>query len=434
MAAELIRASLLSFSAPPAEGVAEAVQHTEDGVLAMRDGRIEFAASSAAFVAQGGALDACEDLRPGIALPGFIDAHVHFPQVDIIGSFGTQLLDWLERYAFPAEIAFADADFAAAQAERFMDLCFAHGTTSALVFTTVHAAATEALFRAALGGGARLIAGKVHADRNVPKELADSADAVAGCARLIERWHGAGRLGYAVTPRFAIASSPAQLSAAGALLQRYPEVLLHTHLSENAAEIALTRRLFPTARDYVDVYDCHGLVGERSVFAHGVHLTERELERLAERGATVVFCPSSNLFLGSGLLDVAKLRRHGVRLAVGSDVGAGTSLSMLKTLADGYRVCQLQGMSWRPLDAFHAITLGNAQALALDDRIGRLAPGYEADVVVLNARRNPALSRRLERADTLQERLFAYMMLGDERDIERTYVGGRLAWRQAGAN
>ena len=430
MAAELIRGALVSFSAASAQRGADAVQHIEDGVLALNRGRIEFAASAADFVAQGGNLDACEDLRPAVILPGFIDAHVHFPQVDIIASFGTQLMDWLERYAFPAEAAFADADFAAARAERFLELSFAHGTTSALVFTTGHEVATEALFRAAQSRGARLIAGQVLADRNVPPALLDDADAIATSARLIERWHGVGRLGYAVTPRFAITSSAAQLSAAGTLLERYPGVLLHTHLSENAAEIERLRTLFPAARDYVDVYERHGLVGERSVFAHGVHLCERERRRLAERGAAVVFCPSSNLFLGSGLCDLATLQGAGVRLAVGSDVGAGTSLSMLKTLADGYRVCQLKGQSWHPLDAFHAITLGNAIALGVDDRIGRLAPGFEADVVVLKPSANLALARRLTQADTLAERLFAYMMLGDERDIERTYVAGQRVWQR----
>ena len=433
MAAELIRGTLVSFSAASAQRGADAVQHIEDGVLALNGGRIEFAASAADFVAQGGNLDACEDLRPAVILPGFVDAHVHFPQVDIIASFGTQLMDWLERYAFPAEAAFADADFAAARAERFLELSFAHGTTSALVFTTGHEVATEALFRAAESRGARLIAGQVLADRNVPPALLDDADAIATSARLIERWHGVARLGYAVTPRFAITSSAAQLSAAGTLLERYPGVLLHTHLSENAAEIERLRTLFPAALDYVDVYERHGLVGERSVFAHGVHLCERERRRLAERGAAVVFCPSSNLFLGSGLCDLATLQGAGVRLAVGSDVGAGTSLSMLKTLADGYRVCQLKGQSWHPLDAFHAITLGNAIALGVDDRIGRLAPGFEADVVVLEPSANPGLARRLAQADTLAERLFAYMMLGDERDVERTYVAGQRVW-QRGAN
>lgn len=433
MAAELIRGTLVSFAAAPAEGAEDAVQHVEDGVLALNGGRIESVTSAATFAAQGGALDACEDLRPGIILPGFIDAHVHFPQVDIIGSYGAQLMDWLERYAFPAEAAFADADFAAARAERFMDLSFAHGTTSSLVFTTGHEVATEALFRAAQSRGARLIAGQVLADRNVPPTLRDDADPIATSARLIERWHGVGRLGYAVTPRFAITSSAEQLRAAGTLLERYPGVLLHTHLAENAAEIEYTGALFPAAQDYVDVYDRHGLVSERSVFAHAIHLSERERRHLAERGASVVFCPSSNLFLGSGLFDLAALQGAGVRVAVGSDVGAGTSLSMLKTLADGYRVCQLKGQSWHPLAAFHAITLGNAAALGLDDRIGRLAPGFEADVVVLAPGGNPTLERRLAQAHTLAEQLFAYMMLGDERDIERAYVAGRRVW-QRGTN
>lgn len=431
MDAHLIRGSLLSFSAPPGEGPGRAVDYVEDGVLAMRGERIESVLPAAEFAARGGSLDRCEDLRPCLVLPGFIDAHVHFPQVDIVASHGAQLLDWLATCAFPAEAAFASPDLAAERAERFLDLLVANGTTSAMVFTTVHAAATEALFRAAGARRMRIIAGKVLMDRNAPPELLDGGDGAAASAALIERWHGAGRLAYAVTPRFAITSTRGQLRAAGELLARYPGVYLHTHLSENAAEIEATRELFPEAEGYLDVYRRFGLVGERSVFAHGIHLSDREREVLAARRASVVFCPSSNLFLGSGLLDLAGLARHGVAHAVGSDVGGGPSLSMLKTLADGYRVSQLLGRSWHPLEAFHDATLGNARALGLD-ALGRLAPGFEADVVVLANAANAPLRRRLAGARTLAERLFAYMILGDERDVARTYVAGRPAYRGAG--
>ena len=431
MDAHLIRGSLLSFSAPPGERPGRAVEYVEDGVLVMRGEHIESVLPATEFAARGGSLDRCEDLRPCLVLPGFIDAHVHFPQVDIVASHGAQLLDWLATRAFPAEAAFASPDLAAERAERFLDLLFENGTTSALVFTTVHPVATEALFRAAGARRMRLIAGKVLMDRNAPPELLDTGDGAAASAALIERWHGAGRLAYAVTPRFAITSTRGQLRAAGELLARYPGVYLHTHLSENAAEIEATRELFPEADDYVDVYRRFGLVGERSVFAHGIHLSDREREVLAARHARVVFCPSSNLFLGSGLLDLAGLARHGVAHAVGSDVGGGPSLSMLKTLADGYRVSQLLGRSWHPLDAVHDATLGNARALGLDI-LGRLAPGFEADVVVLANAANAPLRRRLAQARTLAERLFAYMMLGDERDVARTYVAGRPAYRSAG--
>ena len=431
MDAPPIRGALLSFSAPPRGRPGSAVDYVEDGVLGMRDGRIESALPAAEFAARGGSLDRCEDLRPGLVLPGFIDAHVHFPQVDIVASHGAQLLDWLAAWAFPAEAAFASPDLAAERAERFLDLLVANGTTSALVFTTVHPVSTEALFRAAWERRMRIIAGKVLMDRNAPEELLDTADGAAASAALIERWHGAGRLAYAVTPRFAITSTREQLRAAGELLARYPGVYLHTHLSENAAEVEATLELFPEAGDYVEVYRNFGLVVERSVFAHGIHLSDRERETLAAQRATVVFCPSSNLFLGSGLLDLAGLARHGVTHAVGTDVGGGPSLSMLKTLADGYRVSQLLGTSWHPFDAFHDATLGNARALGLD-RLGRLAPGFEADVVVLANTANAPLRRRLAQAHTLADRLFAYLMLGDERDVARTYVAGRLVHRNAG--
>ena len=431
MDAHLIRGSLLSFSAPPGERPGRAADYVEDGVLVMRGERIESVLPAAEFAARGGSLDRCEDLRPCLVLPGFIDAHVHFPQVDIVASHGAQLLDWLATCAFPAEAAFASPDLAAERAERFLDLLVANGTTSALVFTTVHPVATEALFRAAGARRMRIIAGKVLMDRNAPPELLDRGDGAAESVALIERWHGAGRLAYAVTPRFAITSTRGQLRAAGELLARYPGVYLHTHLSENAAEIEATRELFPEAEGYLDVYRRFGLVGERSVFAHGIHLSDRERETLAARRASVVFCPSSNLFLGSGLLDLAGLARHGVARAVGSDVGGGPSLSMLKTLADGYRVSQLLGRSWHPLEAFHDATLGNARALGLD-ALGRLAPGFEADVVVLANAANAPLRRRLAGARTLAERLFAYMILGDERDVARTYVAGRPAYRGAG--
>ena len=432
----LIRGSLLSFS-PGAESADRlngfGAKYIEDGVLALRNGRIEFVRPAADFAAAGGSLEQCEDLRPCLVLPGFIDAHVHFPQVDIVASYGAQLLDWLERYAFPAEAAFADSELAEARAERFMELLFANGTTSAVTFATAHPGAAEALFAAAKARGARMIAGKVHADRNVPEALRDGPAGLAESEKLIERWHGNGRLAYAVTPRFAITSTPAQLRAAGELLRRHPGVYLHTHLAENTAEVEQTRRLFPGAKDYTDVYDRFGLVVERSVFAHGIHLSERELECLAGARATVAFCPSSNLFLGSGLMDLKRLRAAGVRCAVGSDVGAGTSLSMLRTLADGYRVCQLQGDSWHPLDALRTATLGNAQALGLDGEIGRLAPGHEADVTVLRAPANGPLRHRLATARTLEERTFAWMMLGDERCVARTYVAGRLAYRNDAA-
>lgn len=426
----LLRGPTLSFSARPDPAVAatdnSAVQCGDDDVVVVRGGQVHDVLPADAFARAGGDLAQCEDLRDSLILPGFIDTHIHYPQMDMIASYGSQLLEWLERYAFPAELAFASAEHARDRAEAFLDRLFAHGTTTALTFTSVHPESAEALFTAAAKRNVRMIAGKVLMDRNAPDALQDQGDGVAQCAEQIERWHGQGRLAYAITPRFAITCSDKQLTAAGQLLQRYPDLYLHTHLAEHPDEIKATMALFPKARDYLDVYDRFGMVGERSIFAHGIHLSDAELTRLAEAGSVIAFCPSSNLFLGSGLLDLERLRDFGVRTSVATDVGAGTSFSMLATLGDGYKVAQLGGQSLHPLVALDAITRGNAAALGLADRIGRLAPGYEADITVLRPRDGTVLADRLAGARTLTERLFAYMLLAGEDAVSRCYVAGQL--------
>lgn len=430
----LLRGPTLSFNAEPDVSIAvadnPAIAWCDDSVVVVRGERVQAVLPSASFEQQGGDLARCEDLRGSLILPGLIDTHIHYPQMGIIASYGTQLLDWLERYAFPAEVAFAAREHAQQQAAAFLDRLFAHGTTTALTFTTVHPESAEALFTEAARRNVRLIAGKVLMDRNAPANLRDQGDGVAECAQQIERWHGQGRLAYAITPRFAITCSDAQLRAAGALLKRYPDVYLHTHLAEHPDEIAATLELFPDARDYVDVYDRFGMVGERSVFAHGIHLSDAELVRLQQAGSTIAFCPSSNLFLGSGLLDLARLRAFGVRMSVATDVGAGTSFSMLATLGDGYKVAQLSGQSWHPLQAVDAITRGNAQALHLGDKIGQLAAGFEADITVLQPVPGSVLADRVDAAETLTDRLFAYMLLAGEAAVARCYVGGALAYQR----
>ncbi|MFK7913228.1 MAG: guanine deaminase [Pseudomonadales bacterium] len=426
----LLRGPTLSFSARPDPGVAlalnPAVQFDADSVVVVRGEQIHDVLPAASFAQAGGDLAQCEDLRDALILPGFIDTHIHYPQMDMIASYGSQLLEWLERYAFPTEAAFASNEHAQLKAEAFLDRLFAHGTTTALTFTTVHPGSVEALFTAANRRNVRLIAGKVLMDRNAPDNLRDTGDGVAQCAEQIERWHGQGRLAYAITPRFAITCSDAQLSAAGELLQRYPDLYLHTHLAEHPDEISATMELFPDARDYLDVYDRFGMVGERSVFAHGIHLSDAELTRLAQVQATIAFCPSSNLFLGSGLLDLERLRAFDVPMSVATDVGAGTSFSMLATLGDGYKVAQLNGQSLHPLTAMDAITRGNAQALGVADRIGRLAAGYEADITVLRPRAGTVLADRVDRSESLTDRLFAYMLLAGEDAVARCYVAGKL--------
>ncbi|MEM1231890.1 MAG: guanine deaminase [Pseudomonadota bacterium] len=427
-----LRGSVLSFSAAPQDLDSPGVDHLDDAVVLLKDGRVERVLATAAFEREGGDPAQCEDLRGSLILPGFIDTHIHYSQMAIIASYGTQLLDWLQRYAFPAELAFAAPEHAAARAEAFLARLFANGTTTALTFTTVHPGATDALFAAAAQRNVCLIAGKVLMNRFGPDGLLDDAGGgIAESEALIERWHGQGRLRYAVTPRFAITCTAPQLEAAGALLARHPGVYLHTHLSEHPNEVTQTLELFPEAADYVDVYDRFGMVGPTSVFAHGIHLSDRELTRLAEAGAAIAFCPTSNLFLGSGLLDLERLARFGVKMSVASDVGGGTSYSMLTTLGEGYKVAQLGGYSWHPAQALHAATRGNAVALGLEDRIGQVAEGFDADLAVLRPAAGSVLEERMSFAENLTDKLFAYQLLGDESAVARCYVAGQLVHQRA---
>ena len=423
-----LRGRVLHCLAEPGSGN-QAVEYFEDAVMQIDAGRIAELLPTREAASKGLDPLLCKPVT-GLIVPGFIDTHVHAPQLDIIGSYGEQLLAWLERYTFPAEERFADPELAEAGMNRFLDAMLLHGTTSAMVFSTSHEAATNLLFAAARQRSLCLIAGKVLMDRNAPESLLDTADSgTAASRRLIRRWHGSGRLRYAVSPRFAITSTAAQLAAAGGLVRELEGVYLQTHLAEHPGEIAEVSNLFPDAAHYLDTYDAHGLCTERSVFAHCVHLTDEEQQRLADSGARVCLCPSSNMFLGSGLYDWASLADHGIPLALGSDVGAGTSLSMLRILADAYRVCQLQGMSLAPFEALHAITLGNARALHLDDSLGNLAPGKDADFVVLDAAGNPHLEKRLKGVRSIEEEWFVYMTMGDERLVAETWVAGKPACR-----
>lgn len=420
-----LRARILHFTdAPTAEGAG--LEYFDDGVLLVEQGRIAAVASAEAIRAQGFNLDRCEHLPDQLVMPGFIDSHIHCPQLDVMASYGEQLLDWLNRYTFPAEMKFADPDYAAQMSELFLDRLVAAGTTTALAYATVHAHSADALFRAAEQRGMRMIAGRVMMDRNAPTALSDTAaSGERDDRRLIEQWHGRARLHYALTPRFAPTSTPEQLAAAGRLYGDYEGLFMQTHLSENLAELAWIKSLYPDAKHYLDVYDRAGLLGPRSVFGHGIHLCDDEIQRLADTGSSVAFCPSSNLFLGSGLLDMARLTQAGVAMSIATDVGGGTSFSQLRTLADAYRVLQLQGQSLHPFSAFYALTLGNARSLQLDDCIGNFAVGKEADFVVLDLSPEPLQARRQSQTSNLAEQLFALMILGDERNIARTYALGR---------
>lgn len=418
------RGEILSLSHDPAEGP-DAVRHEADGLLVVEDGRI-LARGSYADMAPRFLGLAVERLE-GLIVPGMIDAHVHYPQLGRIASHGEQLLDWLERHIFPAEKAFADPVHAAAVADEFLDELLRHGTTSALVFGTVHAASVEAFFAAAEARDLRIICGKVLMDLG-PEGLRDTVeDARTESEALIAKWHGRGRLGYAVTPRYALTSSDAQLAVAGELLAAHPGVLLHTHLAENKAEIAAAAARFSEAIDYLDAYDRFGLVTDRSVFAHGVHLPDRSCARLAESGAGIAVCPSSNFFLGSGMFDFAQAEQHGVRLGLGSDIGAGTSLSLLHNGGLTYQAGLPHGYVLDPFRALWLATGGSARLLHIDGEVGMLVEGQEADFVVLDDAATPLMARRTAGA-TLAERLFALQVLGDDRAVKQTYVLGRCVW------
>ena len=360
-----------------------------------------------------------------LLMPGFIDSHVHCPQVDVIGSWGAELLDWLNTYTFPAEARHADPALARAAAALFLDALLAHGSTSAVVFPTVHLASCEALFAAAQQRGMRLIAGKVLMDRHAPDNLRDDVvQAEADCSALIERWHGRGRIAYAVTPRFAATSSPEQLAMAGRLLARHPGLYMQTHVAENRAEVAWIAELFPAARSYLDVYAQHGLLTERAVLAHGIWLDDTDRALLHDSGAQIAFCPSSNLFLGSGLFGWQQAAAAGVAVSLASDVGGGTSLSMLRTLADGYKVQAMAGQRITAWALLHAATRGAATALRLGGEIGTLSTGAMADLCLWDVAVGAVAQRRDSLAHDLHERLFAWVTLGDERNLAESWVAG----------
>ena len=416
------RGEILSVPDDPAVAGAEAIRHFEDGLLVVEDGLV-IACGPHEELAERFCDAQVEDLD-GLIVPGFVDAHVHYPQIHAIASHGEQLMQWLERHIFPAEKAFADRAHADVVAAFFLDELLRHGTTSALVFATVHPGSVDALFEAALARDMRIVSGKVLMDLG-PEGLRDSvASGRAESEDLIARWRGRGRLGYAVTPRFVPTSSSAQLADAGDLVAAHPDVLMHTHLSENPGEIAFVAERYPEAADYLDVYDRFGLVGPRSVFAHCVHMSDRALARMAEAGAGIAFCPTSNLFLGSGLFDLAQADRHGVSIGIGTDIGAGTSLSVLHTLGEAYRVCQLRGASLDPFRALHLATAGGARMMGIADCVGSLLPGQEADFILLDTAAIPLLARRCAGAP-LHDRLFALQVLGDDRAISATYLRGR---------
>jgi guanine deaminase len=422
------RASILHFRDDP--GVASAddsYEYFEDGLLVVEKGHVVRAGPAEPLLKSLARDTEVVDRRGTLITPGFVDAHIHYAQTDVIASAGRDLLHWLEQYTYAEEARFANPEHAAEVAEFFLDELLRHGTTTAMVFGTVHRASADAFFAAAERRNLRMVAGQVMMDRHCPEGLRGTPDCARDVRELVERWDGHGRLHYAITPRFAISSSDAQLRLAGELARAYPGAFVHSHMAEHVEEVAWVRSLFPACRSYLDVYDHFGLLRERAIYAHCIHLDETDRKRMAASGAAAAFCPTSNLFLGSGLFDIAAADAAGMRFAVATDVGAGTSFNMLRTLGEAYKVARLQGQHFPALRGFYLATLGGARALRLDDRIGSFAPGREADFIALDPRAIPLLARRMSAARTLEERLFAWMILGDERAVRECYVLGQPA-------
>jgi guanine deaminase len=422
------RGAILSFRSDPGQQDAQdSYDYWEHGALIVVDGRIEQVGPAALLLKDADASLDVVDHGRCLLLPGFIDTHIHYPQTDVIAAGGRHLLEWLEHYTFPAEERFADLAHCRAVAQFFFDEVLRNGTTTAQVLGTVHRSSAEAFFEEASVRGLRMIGGKCLMDRLAPPALRDQdvATAERETIELIERWHGRERLSYAITPRFALSSTDQQLESCGRLARRFPDVFIHSHLAENLQEVAEVRRSFPKRRSYLDVYDYYGLLRERATYAHCIHLDATDRARFAASGAGAAFCPSSNLYLGSGLFDLQVADAAGMPYALATDVGGGSSFSMLRTMADAYKVAQLSAQGLSPLRAFYLSTLAGARMLGLADRIGRFAPGYEADFIVLDPDATPLLSRRRQQCLNLSEQLRLFMILGDDRVVAHTYVWGQ---------
>jgi guanine deaminase len=423
MMADLLLGQVLSFTADPFDQGPEAARHEAHGAVLVDQGRI-LATGPADALRAAHPQARLHDYGRSLITAGFIDAHVHYPQTAIIASWGKRLIDWLNSYTFPEEMRFADPAYAEMIANRYLDLATAHGTTTVCTYATIHPTSVDAIFTAAQSRGMRLYAGKTCMDRNAPDGLRDTAQSAYDDSKaLLEKWHGVDRLNYVITPRFSPTSTPEQLAALGSLWREYPGCLMQTHLSEQTDEIAWVRELFPQSRDYLDTYEAQGLLREGALYGHAIHLTDREKSRLIEAGASLVHCPTSNTFIGSGLFDMS-LARH-LRVGLATDTGGGSSFSMLHTMAAAYEIAQLRGEALHPSQLIWLATVGSARALRAEDRIGNIAPGMEADLTILDLASTPAIAQATARAETVWEALFPTIMLGDDRAIRGLWINGK---------
>lgn len=423
-----IRGAMLTFEKDPfLYGAEEAARYEPDAVIVMEAGKIS-RIGAPAEVLPGLEGVPVKHYADSLIVPGFIDAHVHYPQTEMIASYGRQLIDWLNNYTFAAEQRFADQDYAAQAAEVFLREQLRNGVTASAVFCTVFPQSVDALFEAAAPLNMRILAGKVCMDRNAPAALLDTPQLAYDQSKaLIARWHGQGRAEYVITPRFIPTSTPAQMEMLAALAAEHPGMAVQSHVSEQADEVAWVKRLCPGARDYTDAYARHGLMRPRAVYGHGIHLSERELAVFHETGAALAHCPTSNFFLGSGCLNVNRLKssQRPLHVALGTDVGAGTGFSVLRTMHEAYKAAQMNRSPYTALHAFYLATRGGAEALGLAGKIGSIGEGMEADLAVIRLKSTPLIEYRMRHAQDLQEALFIQMILGDDRAIAATYVAGR---------
>lgn len=423
---ELLLGQVITFTDDPFVAGPAAARHLVRGAVLLENGQILRVAEADRLRAEYPQARR-HDYGSALISAGFVDAHVHYPQTGIIASWGKRLIDWLNSYTFPEEMRFGDPAYAAQIAARYFDLALAHGTTSMCSYCTIHPESVEAFFTEAQRRGMRALAGKTCMDRDTaPAGLRDTAQSAHDDSlRLLRKWHGRDRLGYVITPRFSPTSTPAQLEALGALWAAHPDCLMQTHLSEQPDEIEWVRALYPSARDYLDTYEAHGLLGANGVYGHAIHLEPRERDRLRDHGAALVHCPTSNTFIGSGLFDMAGLMSEGQRIGLATDTGGGSSFSMLRTMAAAYEVAQLRHTPLHPAQLWWLATVGAARALRIDAQVGNIAPGMEADLIVLDLHSTPAIAQRAERAESFWEELFPTIMMGDDRAISAVWINGR---------
>ena len=423
--ATVLKGQVLSFSGNPAVEGEKAISFWEKGAIVIEGGRISAVGDDLTFPATSKLVDYGDHL----ICAGFVDGHVHYPQINVIASYGTQLLEWLDTYTFPEEIKYADPTIAEAASSFFLDEFLKNGFTTGAVYCTSQPVSVDVFFEEASKRDLRMIAGKVLMDRNAPKELLDTPQTGFDQSKaLIDKWHGKGRNLYAITPRFAPTSSPEQLELAGALFKSTEGVYVQSHVSENVDEISWVQDLFPKASSYLDVYGEMGLLGPRTIYGHGIHLSDEEIEMAAATGTGIVHCPTSNLFIGSGLFQYQKLRAAGIPLALGTDIAGGSSLSPFAIMKAAYEISQLHGVSLPPEELFYAASLGGAKTLHLSDRIGRIATGYEADITVIDLNSTPMLRNRMKSAKTMSDQLFAQIILADDRAIRATYAAGKIVY------